>query len=133
MKATLIVTILILTVPSHAQDKASPAGKDSTVPEPKAQNVYYQSWDEGEVKSCSTYSGQPSLVECDGAKLAWKEAFINLLGNYAAAGVEEAHHRAFLYAIAHSKLFLISFSEEPWPKPQTGRKEAMWNCTKDKV
>jgi len=65
MKEILIVAmVLIFTAPSHAQDKASPpGGKSSNAPEPEAQNLYYQSpWDEGEIKSCSTYSGQPSLV-----------------------------------------------------------------------
>lgn len=102
-------------------------------PAPKTENVYYQSWDSGEIKSCSTYSGEPFLLICDDTKLDWNESFLNLIGKYAAAGSSEddAYKKAFSFVSAHSKQFLVNFSEKPWPEPRTGRKLAMWDCTKD--
>ena len=29
------------------------------------------------------------------------------------------------------KHFSANFSDDPWPKPQTGFKLSVWNCTKD--
>jgi hypothetical protein len=108
-----------------------------SAPTPNAttQNVYFHSWDIGEIKDCETYSGHPYLLVCDGNDLSWKGSFLELIGDNAAAGMtkEEAYHRALVYSTAHSKKFLVSFSREPWPKPQEGIKMTMWDCTKKNI
>lgn len=140
MKASLILLImLIFGVTSYAQNasispKANPVPKTETAQKPVIRSVYSLPWESGEIKSCTTYSGQPYLLECDGTKMECEGAFINLLAdNEVLLGKEEAYQRTFSYVIAHSKQFLVSFSREPWPKPQTGHKMTSWNCTKDKV
>ncbi|HKM81900.1 MAG TPA: hypothetical protein VJX30_07850 [Terriglobales bacterium] len=140
IRTVAILGILAFLLPLHGQNKApasnpKQAPKRSAAPKPEEQNVYSRPWDDGEIKSCVTYSGQPYLLVCDGSKLDWKDAFINLVGENAATGMnhEESYSRAFMYAMTHSKTFLVSFSQEAWPDPQTGIKMTMWDCSKEKT
>jgi hypothetical protein len=102
---------------------------------PEQVDVYVGSWDAGEIKSCTTYSGAQYLLVCDRMK------FIHLLGDNAAAGMstDDAYTEAFKTARAASKTFLVEFSNhlgddpEPWPEPHTGHTVNRWSCAKDKV
>jgi hypothetical protein len=139
MKTPIILAVLVYAVASYGQStssspKPNQVPKTGTAQKPVIRSVYSLPWESGEIKSCTTYSGQPYLLECDGTKMEWEGAFINLLAdNQVLLGKEEAYQRTFSYVIAHSKQFLVSFSREPWPKPQTGHKMTSWNCTKEKV
>lgn len=166
---------------------------------PTEQSAYFNSWDNGEIKRCQTYSGYTSLLVCDWEDSDWKGSLINLMGDaagqhdydvakgnidrmaelykesyesgdtdfkkyqdqqltiaaaryqaevtliqkqsdarkatIASAGradqnMEEYYKASLNYMLTHSKNFLISFSEEAWPKPQTGLTLTMWRCTK---
>jgi hypothetical protein len=114
-----------------------PAPKPGVPREPSRADVYFPTWDEGEIKNCETFSGQPNLLICDTAKLEWKDSFINLAGHNAAAGLseEESYNATLVYARLHGKQFLVGFSEEPWPgpSPHTGIKLISWDCMKDKT
>jgi len=121
--------------------KASAPSKQMRRTKPESENVYSDSWDQGEIKSCVTFSGRPALLICDDSKSAWPGSFINLLGNNIGAGKSEdqAYDRTFVEATVRSKQFLVEFLDAhgrdpaPWPEPQTGRKMTSWDCTKEKV
>lgn len=123
--------------PQKANEKAGsniPTPDRSSESKAENENVYYREWEAGESKSCETYSGQPYLLICD-KYLDWEASFMNLIVKHAAAGMseEQSYHMAFLDAKTHAKRFSVKFSEEPWPEPRTGRKLAVWDCTKDAV
>jgi len=131
--ATLLISCLLIAIPSSGQKATKPPASAVPAASPKqeVENVYSNSWDAGEIKSCSTYSGQPTLLICDQSNISWKDSFINMLGDNAKFGEDEAYRRAFALAISRSKQFMVSFSEDAWPMPQSGRKLALWQCKKD--
>jgi hypothetical protein len=49
------------------------------------------------------------------------------------ASIQDELHAALDYISTHNKKFIVSFSEEAWPKSQTGIKARLWSCTKDKT
>jgi hypothetical protein len=140
VRTATVLAILVLVLPSYSQNKApepdpKPLSKAEDAPKLEKQHFYYHSWRNGEIKVCQTYSGAPSVVLCDSADdIEWRSSFINMIADNNRADIteEENYRRALAYASAHGKTFLASFSEDPWPKPQTGLKLTVWNCTKDK-
>ncbi|MGD0910198.1 MAG: hypothetical protein ABSA96_21660 [Candidatus Acidiferrales bacterium] len=135
-----ILAILTLVLPGYSQNKAPDADSKSTLqanaaPKPETEKFYFHSWGKGEYKVCQTYSGVPNVVLCDSDDdIDWKSSFMNLLaGNSREGKTEEQSYRLALnFASEHGKSFLTRFSEDPWPKPQTGFKLSVWNCSKDK-
>jgi hypothetical protein len=118
--------------------KAAPAKE---APKSEKVNLFAPSWDSGEVKMCSTYDNSPYLLLCD------DKAFSELIGNATEEGVLSGKTKAmtkeeredyvyeigFNYAVTHSKMFYVRFSERVWPKvPTKQRKLALWECTKEK-
>jgi hypothetical protein len=102
----------------------------------ETEKFYFHSWGKDEYKVCQTYSGVPNVVLCDSADdIEWKSSFMNLLANNNREGKteEQAYIQALNFASAHGKAFPASFSGYPWPKPQTGFKLTVWNCSKDKT
>jgi hypothetical protein len=140
LKTAAILAILTLVLPAYSQNKApepdsksAPPANDA--PKPEIQKFYFHSWGKGEYKVCQTYSGAPNIVLCDSADdVEWKSSFMNLLGDNTREGKteEQSYRLALTFASAHGKAFIASFSEDPWPKPQTGFKLSVWNCSKEK-
>ena len=161
MKRTVILMFswsMIFTMPftkgaaaQNSTPKASPAIKKVRRTKPEIQNVYSDQWDSGEIKKCATYSGQPTLLVCDGTKMEWEGSLLNLVDKDILANKstyqylpqfmveDKSYHSAFVEALTRSKQFMVEFSDSygrdptPWPKPQTGRKMTLWDCSKDKV
>ncbi len=139
MQQRWLPTALLLLALAAAMGQEKSATQNSSTKErrtkPQSVNLYADSWDPGETKSCSTYSGAPTLLICADMK------FIHLVGDNVAAGMseDEAYHAAFSTATSQSKEFSSQFSTsddsdpEPWPPPQTGRKLTTWRCSKDKT
>jgi len=135
-----ILGMLVLALPVYSRNAASDpdleaAPQVSSAPKPETEKFYFHSWGKGEYKVCQTYSGVPNVVLCDSSDdIDWKSSFMNLLaGNNREGKTEEQSYRLALnFASAHGKAFLTSFSEDPWPKPQTGFKLSVWNCSKEK-
>jgi hypothetical protein len=140
VRTATVLAILAVVLPSFSQNKApapdpKPAPKAKDAPALEKQHFYFHSWGKGEFKVCQTYSGAPDVVLCDSADdVEWKNSFMNIIGDNSRAGIpeEQSYRQALAFASAHGKTFLASFSEDPWPKPQTGLKLSVWNCTKDK-
>jgi hypothetical protein len=140
VRTATVVAILALVLPSYSQNnvpapdpKPAPQAKDASKPE--KQHFYYHSWNKGEYKVCQTYSGAPGVVLCDSADDAeWSNSFMNIIAGNGRAGIPEdqSYHQALAFASSRGKTFLATFSDDPWPKPQTGLKLSVWNCTKDK-
>jgi hypothetical protein len=123
---------MLLVCASLALAQKTPPAKPAA-PKPSDQNVFVQSWDAGEIKFCSTYSHEESLLICD------DKAFMSLAGDNAGAGMNtaDAYTAALLFAMTHSKTFVVRFSKEPWPssrlsiEPPDGL--SLWKCSKDKT
>jgi hypothetical protein len=139
----LAVIAPVMNFGASQQSTAKPTPKSKQVrrTKPDTQNVYSDSWEAGEVKSCMTFSGHVGLIVCDGDKVAWPGSFINMLGNSVAAGISEdqVYERALSEAMVRSKRFMVQFYDlyghdpTPWPKPQTGLKKTLWDCSKDRL
>jgi len=137
---TALLAILTFALPFYGQskgpDSASKASSDSAdVTKPEKQHFYYHSWAKNEYKVCQTYSGMPNLVLCDSDDdMEWRNSFLNMIADNGRANMteEESYQKALAFAASHGKTFLASFTEDPWPKPQTGIKATVWNCSKDK-
>jgi hypothetical protein len=130
MKTFVLLAILMLPLPIYRQSKPSP-----TAPKAEIENVYYhQSWDDGEVKDCLTYSGGSHLLACDIDNVDWEDSFLNLVARNSGPSKVDAHgfHSAFVYSMTHSKKFPVRFPAEACPKPQEGTKMTFWKCTKEK-
>lgn len=69
---------------------------------------------------------EETLIYAQGA--AKKAVILN-----STASIQDELHAALDYISIHNKEFLVSFSEEAWPKPQSGLKVATWRCTKDRT
>jgi hypothetical protein len=100
--------------------------------------VYYHTWEQGEVKSCFTFSNHPLLLICDSSEVEWPESFINVLGRDTPSGAseEDQYQAALSYVAARSKQFEVQFHKsdgtelDPWEKASTLRKRTLWHCTK---
>jgi hypothetical protein len=134
------LAVLTLALPTYGQNKAAESGSKSSsdaagAPQPEKQHFYYHSWSKGEFKVCQTYSGAPNVVLCDSDDdMEWRNSFLNMIADNGRANMteEESYRQALAFAASHGKTFLASFTEDPWPKPQTGIKATVWNCSKDK-
>jgi hypothetical protein len=118
-----------------SQPDSKSAPKAQSPPSQEKQHFYYHSWAKGEFKICETYSGAPSVVLCESDDdMQWKNSFMNMIGDNNRAGMveDQSYHQALAFAAAHGKTFLATFSEDPWPQPQTGLKLSVWNCSMDK-
>jgi len=139
-RAAIFLSILNLVLPSYSQNKVPepdsksvPIAKDA--PKPEQQHFYFHSWAKDEFKICETYSGAPGVVVCDSDDdIQWKGSFLNLIAENDREGMteERSYQQALAFASAHGKTFIASFSDDPWPKPQTGFKLSVWNCARDK-
>jgi hypothetical protein len=137
----VIAPVVNFAVPQQSTAKSTPKSKQVRRTKADTQNVYSDSWEAGEVKSCMTFSGHVGVIVCDGDKVAWPGSFVNLLGNSVSVGTSEdqAYERALSEAIVSSKRFIVEFSDSygrdptPWPKPQTGLKKTLWDCSKEKI
>jgi hypothetical protein len=134
------LAVLTLALATSGQNKAAESGSKSTsdstgLLQPEKQHFYYHSWAKNEFKVCQTYSGTPNLVLCDSDDdMQWRNSFLNMIADNGRANMteEESYRKALEFAASHGKTFLASFTEDPWPKPQTGIKATVWNCSKDK-
>jgi hypothetical protein len=144
MRTNLLLAAVLLVMavrpPSYGQNNAANAnpnppsnGWDAT----KLQKLrfYYHTWKKDEIKVCETYSGSPEVVVCDSDDDdVWTNSLMHMIGDNNRAGMteENSYGRALAFASAHGKTFLASFSQDPWPKPQTGIKLTVWSCSQDK-
>jgi hypothetical protein len=94
------------------------------------ENTYFHAWDAGEQKTCTTFSDESHLLICDDSDLEWGGAFIHLISRNPDLSEDERYHEAFVYALAHSKTFIVRFSKNPWPTETTQRRMALWDCSK---
>lgn len=123
----LSLCCLVVATLSFAQQKGAPS---SNVVH-QSENVYSDTWEPAEQKSCTTWSDQKYLLLCDDTRLTWGGSYINLLGANAQKGKDEAHKSALLYAMTHAKTFTVHFSKEPWPKSgKPGSRQNLWDCSK---
>jgi hypothetical protein len=148
MKLHLIVLLLCsslaLTQTTKPKKPATP-----TAPEPFAMNVFGETWEQGELRTCYTHIISTYLLICDDDK------FVRLIAPYLTAGMSEkdAYREADIFASTHSKRFLVQFSKLPWPlsPPDPNRKNngsepdfanappdssnlvTLWNCSKEKM
>jgi hypothetical protein len=139
-KITALLAILMLATTAFSQNKAADSGSKASsdsadATKPEKQHFYYHSWSKGEFKVCQTYSGAPNVVLCDSDDdMQWRNSFLNMIADNGRANMteEESYRQALSFAASHGKTFLATFTEDPWPKPQTGIKATVWNCSKDK-
>jgi hypothetical protein len=140
MMATALLAILVFALPFHGQSKGSDSGSKTSSEstdalKPEKEHCYFHTWNKGEFKVCQTYSGAPNVVLCDSDDdMQWRNSFLNMIADNGRANMteEESYRQALSFAASHGKTFLASFTEDPWPKPQTGIKATVWNCSKDK-
>ncbi len=141
MRTTIVLAILMFVVPSYSQDK-SPVAETKSPPkakvatQPEEGHFYFHSWHNGEIKICETYSGEPNLIVCNSDDdIQWGNSFLNMIADNQRAGKteEQSYRQALAFASKHGKMFTATFSEDPWPKPQTGLKLSTWTCKKDKI
>ncbi len=145
MRRTNILTvtflaILTLALQTFGQNKGAESGSKSPsdatgAPQPEKQHFYYHSWSKNEYKVCQTYSGMPNLVLCDSDDdMQWSNSFLNMVAqnNRADMTEEQSYRQALAFAASHGKPLPATFTDDPWPKPQTGIKATVWNCSKDK-
>jgi hypothetical protein len=135
-----VLTVMAVRPPSYRQNNAANTnahtpsnGWDAT--KPQKLRFYYHTWKKDEIKVCETYSGSPGVVVCDSDDdTVWTNSLMHMIGDNNRAGMTEdkSYGKALAFAAAHGKTFLASFSEDPWPKPQTGIKLTVWNCNQDK-
>ena len=140
----LLCTTLALAQTSKPKKSATP-----TAPEPFALNVFGETWEPGELRTCYTHIISIYLLICDDDK------FVRLIAPYMTAGMSEkdAYREADITASTHSKTFLVQFSKLPWPlapsdsnKKTTGSEPdfadaprdspnmvTWWNCSKEKT
>jgi hypothetical protein len=129
----ILFAVLLFGLSASAQTAAPPK---PSVPKPSQENVYSNTWDVAEIKSCTTHSSQFGLLICDHDKMQWPDSYVNLLGNYGGAGAskEEATKQAILFSLTHSKTYIVKFSKTPWPntKPKQNDPDKMtlWDCSK---
>jgi hypothetical protein len=130
---SLLLANLLFGFSAYAQNTAAPKPSG---PKPSPENVYSNTWDAAEIKHCTTHSSQPTLLICDDGDIQWSGSFVNLHGNYVGAGSskEEATKQAILFALTHSKTYVVKFSKTPWPtakpKPDDPDKMTLWDCSK---
>jgi hypothetical protein len=129
----------------------APAKKPAkpVLPEPFAVNVFGDTWESGELRSCITYPNHLYLLVCD------DDRFIKMVGTNMAApmSAKDAFEEADTYATTHSKTFAVQFSKLPWalaPSDPNRKSEepvfvegdpnasdmgtrTTWKCSKDKV
>lgn len=144
MKTKLISAALLvvfsLLLPLYGQNKAAGPSQSSTSESWDATKLeklrfYYHAWKKNEIKVCETYSGSPGVIVCDSDDDAvWPSSLMNIIGDNNRAGMAEdkSYGQALAFASAHGKTFQASFSQDPWPKPQTGIKLTVWSCSQDK-
>jgi hypothetical protein len=67
--------------------------------------------------------------------IQWANSFLNMIADNQRSGKtgEQSYRQALAYASKHGKTFSATFSEDPWPMPQTGLKLSTWTCKKDKI
>jgi hypothetical protein len=140
VRMIVVLAGLMIASASFGQNKApepdsksARAAKDAS----KSQEVrfYYHSWQKGELKVCESYSGAPSVVVCESDDdVQWRNSFVNMIADNNREGLteEQSYRKALDFASKRGKSFLASFSDDPWPKPQTGLKLSVWSCSKDK-
>ena len=135
-----VLAVLPLLPPSYGQNKAASPSQSSTSEGWDATKLeklrfYYHKWKKNEIKVCETYSGSPGVVICDSDDDdVWNNSLMHMIGDNNRAGIPEdkSYGQALAFASAHGKTFPASFSQDPWPKPQTGIKLTVWNCNQDK-
>jgi len=140
LESAAVLAILILALSASGRNRISgadlkPAPSGDSAIKPELIKFFFHSWRKGEYKVCQTYSGAPGVVVCDSDDdIEWKSSLMNLIAanNREGKTEEQSYREALAFASAHGKSFLSVFSEDPWPKPQTGFRLSVWNCTKDK-
>jgi len=142
----LVCTALALAQKTPAKKPAQPAQ-----PDPFTVDVFGDTWEPGELKSCNTYQNHLYLLVCDDVR------FIKIVGTNMASGMskKDAFEEADTFATTHSKRFSVQFSKLPWAlaPPDPSRKlvgngpafvtgdpdaddmktRATWECSKDKM
>jgi hypothetical protein len=141
VRISIALAILMFAAPCRSQDNApganqKPAPAAHIATQPADQHFYYHSWHNGEIKICETYSGVPGLVVCNSDDdIEWRNSFLNMIADNQRSGKteEQSYRQALDFASKRGKTFSATFSEDPWPKPQTGLKLSTWTCKKDKI
>jgi len=93
--------------------------------------VYYQTWEEGEKKTCGTYNAV-HILSCD-ETMEWAGSFTELLKKCALECPPETTHAERVHIVLmveaeRAKKFDAVFSKNPWPGPD--RERNGWECSK---
>jgi len=147
MKRSLALVLLCAAfAPAQTTEKpAKPAP-----PEPFAVDVSGAAWEQGELRTCSTYFQHPKMLLCDDdARVSILIGFTNPPNADAPRKIDPEHF--LLEAMRNSKRFLVQFSQLPWrfatpdpdkpsdepapvfTKPDAPDLESQWDCSKEKV
>ena len=118
-----------------AQSKPASAAKPKKTPKDEAEGVYFETWDQGDSKSCTTYSRELHLLICDEAKLEWDESFLSLVASNFKAGWtrDESYRRAFAFCRSRAEQLTVSFSQAAWPAPRSGSTLTNWSCKRTDI
>jgi hypothetical protein len=111
--------------------------KSNKPPEPIKLSVYGDTWTDGEIKECQTFSFRPHLLICDYSDIHWTDSPLNLLGRYVEQGASsaEAWRQVFQYMSTHSKAFMVKFQKDPWANADSTKRTMLLfsDCSKNKV
>jgi hypothetical protein len=130
----LLVTFLAAAFSGRTHQKPDPKRDSGATAISKTEGfreikVYYkESWESGELKDCSTLPEEASLLICDGNGW-WVDIEVACVGD--GGSRDECRKKAIAAVRDKTKLFLVKFSAEPWPKEQKNNKASWWKCAKD--
>ncbi|HTB92387.1 MAG TPA: hypothetical protein VK728_06120, partial [Candidatus Sulfotelmatobacter sp.] len=115
LRKLVVIPVLIAGVTYMQTAQKKPGPKPFLV---ESQAVYYQSWEEGEKKTCNTYSAV-RVLSCD-ETTDWAGSFVQLLKNCAEGCPQSSTHAERVYAVlkleeGRAKKFDAVFSKNPWP------------------
>jgi len=125
-----------ISIPAIAQ--ASTTKSASPKQKPMGESVYGPPWEQGEIRTCFTYSAQPFLLICD------EDSLIKAIANHVVTdgmSKDEATTAALQEARLQTKEFGVQFigkypwviSSKPIP-PGTPNIAVPWpHCSKDKI
>lgn len=125
-----LLAMALVTCAAIAAQKPKPGARYLV----KSQEIYYQTWEEGEEKSCSTYDDTIHIVSCD-ETISWSGSFVQLLAKVAREtlpNVPEATHKDRIHVVLqyeseNSKKFETVFATNPWPTPPLPIAKGHWN------
>lgn len=132
------LTVFLAGMSIYATAQATPAKAAPAKPKALTESIYSQPWEQGEIKTCFTYSTKPFLLICD------EDAFTKSIAGHVVTdhmSKEDATNLAIDEARPQAKDFVVQFvgkypwviSNKPIP-PDTPNIMHVWgHCSKDKI